>query len=110
MKKITKKDSKLFVDKVLKMLKEYNINEIKDSKRYGHYFEFNDFECGKIEITVPFPMDQEYCYTIFVKFDNPELAHFQCNKYTGKYNFHYVDIKQILRDFTGFLAFITAGN
>ena len=91
--KFTKEAIKIFHDKVKNAeLDKYIPNAYNIKSKYGDlYIRIDD--------------KHNYCYSIFTKFDNPDLAKekFDCNPYSGKYNFHINDIDWCLKQFSKFL-------
>ena len=87
MKNITKKQSKEFVNGVCKGLLEIGATKVKDKIDTFRSFEL-DTIVGKLKINVD--TDNVYCFTVFSRFEDVEKAKqkFDCNPYSGKYNFH----------------------
>jgi len=87
MKKITKKQSKVFVEGVCKGLLKIGAKKVEDIIPTFRSFEL-DTIVGKLTINVD--TDNVYCFTIFSRFENVEKAKekFDCNPFSGKYNFH----------------------
>ena len=100
MKKITKKQSKEFNDKV----KDVILSAGFENKPDGFYEYTKDTNFGKVKISLHDQTGSEI-YSIFTRFDDIEkaLRIFNCNRYTGKYNFHSADAQEILGMFEFYL-------
>jgi hypothetical protein len=87
MKKITKKDSKAFVDGVSKALLGFGATEKKISIPFKGIREFSlETSVGKLDVTLY--DDNEHCFTAFSIFEDAKCAKvkFDCNPNSGKYN------------------------
>ena len=91
MKKITAKQSKEFVEKTIAMIIELGAEKVDN-----HYpYKLNTI-AGGLKIKVD--EDNNYCYSVYTKFENPELSKDKIafvNKYSGKWNFHISGIKEV---------------
>ncbi|HSG31859.1 MAG TPA: hypothetical protein VLB82_09970 [Thermodesulfobacteriota bacterium] len=87
MKTITEKQSEAFVKGVCKGLLEIGAIKVEDKISTFRTFEL-DTIVGKLTINVD--TDNVHCYTVFSKFEDVEKAKekFDCNQFSGKYNFH----------------------
>lgn len=89
MKKITKKEMKEFIKEATQILSECDV-EKGNSEYYSqeNTFSINSDYLGKLSIKID--GDSSYCYTIFARFENVDIAkkHFNCNPYSGKHNCH----------------------
>lgn len=100
-KKITKKQSDTFNKNVTKIIFDNGFTSSDDCfydyKKDTHFgvVRISLYECWRSEI-----------YTIFVRFDDPDKAIriFNCNKFSGKYNFHCNDAQEILEMFEYFIS------
>jgi hypothetical protein len=97
MKNITKKQSKEFNDKVTKVI-------LADGFEQGDYYFTKNTYFGLVTVNIPNQTGSEI-YTIFSRFDKPNKAIrvFNCNRFTGKYNFHSMDAQETLGMFEYFL-------
>jgi hypothetical protein len=87
--KITKKQGKEFVAGITKGLLELGAVVQPKCRIMTNQVEFKlDTIVGNLNITLR--DDQNYCFTVFSKFDDVAKAKekFDCNPYSGKYNFH----------------------
>lgn len=94
MKKITKKQSKEFVESVVKALVEMGAHKEVDVSMVGEATRVKliaNTTAGALTIKVD--KDNVYCYTVFSKFVDVQEANglFNCNPYSGKYNLHFGD-------------------
>jgi len=90
-KTITAKRSKEFVKKVTAMITELGAEKV--DNRYPYNLRTI---AGNLKIKVD--EDNNYCYSVFTKFDNPSLADEKIigvNRYSGKWNFHISGIKEV---------------
>ena len=87
MKTITKNQNKAFVEGVCKGLIEIGAKKVDDYISTFRTFEL-DTIVGKLTINVS--TDSVHCYSVFSRFDDVDKAKekFDCNPYSGKYNFH----------------------
>lgn len=85
LKKIKKSDSKKFADEVCAGLEQIG------AKYIGDCLHLKKFSLETIvgNLTVSVAQDNEFCYTVFSRFDDIDRAKekFNCN-ISGKYNFH----------------------
>ena len=94
MKKITKKESKEFNDKIISVV-------LLAGFEHDTYWRENEYtketHFGLVKIIVPEQRGSEI-YTIFSCFEEPEKAIriFNCNRFTGKYNFHDKNSQHVL--------------
>jgi hypothetical protein len=108
MKNITKKQSKEFNQKVKSLLLEcdFEIAEEKNGRE-----EFTAFVSGMGNLSVYlYPQNESSVYSICCRFDEPDKAKqfLDCNPFSGKYNFHRFDDKEIYSDFSRFIHWINA--
>lgn len=101
MKKITKKQSESFNKKVTGVILKNGFMEADESLPYQFV---KDTNFGVVRIALDSQQGSEI-YSIFSRFDNVEkaLTIFNCNKFTGKYNFHVSDAQECLSMFEFFL-------
>ena len=60
---------------------------------------------GKLSITLYPPKKRPELFSVFTRFKEPEKAkeHTDCNPYSGKWNFHIIDMKEGIKIFTNSL-------
>lgn len=92
--KIRKNDNIKFVEGICSGLLNLGVKEVTDGTSSFRTFELQTV-VGILLINVP--IDNSFCYTIFSRFENVELAmhKFDCNPYSGKYNVHISPQKSI---------------
>ncbi len=111
MKNITKKQSQEFTAKIESILMKNEFIYSADdsfSDSYGTMKVFHkDTQFGKLLISIPDQRGSEIL-TIYCKFENAEkaLRIFNCNKFSGKYNFHYDKSTErvLISDFESFMT------
>jgi len=93
--------SKEFNEKVISVILSagFENDEELGKNRYTKMTRF-----GLVKIYVP-EQNEWATYTIFSRFENPEMASrvFNCNRFSGKHNFHYDDAQECLGMFEFFL-------
>lgn len=110
MKRITKKQALEFNIKISKILTNnkftYSNEESYVSTEGMVEVYCKETNYGKLKITLPVQYGQ--MFSVFCKFEDVEkaLRIFNCNKFTGKYNFHYdKDTEKVLiSDFEWFMT------
>ena len=87
-KKILKKDSIKFVKGVSEGLLQMGALKLEDREGSGLRMFGMETSVGHLVINVD--SDNKSCYTVFSKFEDVESARkrFDCNPFSGKYNFH----------------------
>ncbi len=100
MKKITKKQSDSFNKTVTKLILENGFKELT-----GEIYRYEkDTNFGKVFLSLQ-SQQGSTVYSIFSRFDdvNKALSIFNCNRFTGKYNFHFFDAQECVGSFEFFL-------
>lgn len=87
---ISKKKNKEFVDGVTNGLLEIGAKQVENNISHFKTFELNTI-VGKLTIDVV--VENTVMFMVFSRFENVELAKhkFDCNPYSGKYNFMELD-------------------
>lgn len=105
-KKIGKKNSVDFLNKLFDILKDFEAIETESQTSLKTY-KLNTV-VGLLNISLESIEDlkESSVYTIFTRFEIPEKARklYGCNIYSGKYNFHTIDKEECIINFKNFLS------
>jgi len=109
MKKIIKKDALDFYNKITDiLLKSSAVNVKTESDR--NYYVLNT-SAGTLNIIFESleDMRKSSLYTVYTRFEEPDKAikHYDCNPYSGKYNFHKLDKESCIDSFNSFITDVT---
>lgn len=109
-KKVSKKNAIDFLNRVTNILKEHEAIEAETQTSYKKY-KLNT-NAGELNVTIE-DLDsatESSIYTIYTCFEDHEKARefCECNRFTGKYNFHNNDKEDCIINFENFLTKITA--
>lgn len=85
--KITIKQAKRFTESFTKRILQMGATSVKSTTSSHTAFVLNTI-VGLL--TIHLPIEQTFCFTVFSIFENEKEAakKFDCNKFSGKYNFH----------------------